>query len=216
MRMRKAPKVTQKRTSDPIIGHFTVGPMAVNAYCLADPVTKEACLIDPGFEPKKMKAFLEKNGLSLKFIINTHGHGDHIGANADFAVPIYIHTLDKDFLTDPRKNQSKFFIFSISSPEASRLLNDKDKIKLGSLELEVIHTPGHTPGSISIKVNGVIFTGDTLFAGGVGRTDLYGGDEELLFKSINERLFVFPDDTVIYPGHGGSSTIGEERRWTNS
>ena len=194
-----------------ILKRFVVGPLQVNCYVVADALTKDACLIDPGADDGAMKNFLRKHNLNLKFIINTHGHGDHIGSNAAFGVPIYIHKLDKDFLSDPEKNMSGMFSFLIRSPEADRLLCDGDKINLGSLELEVIHTPGHTPGSISLKLDKVLFTGDTLFAGGVGRTDFAYGDEGALMKSIN-KLLTFNDDTIIYPGHGELSTIGMERK----
>jgi len=191
---------------------FVAGPMAVNCYLLADPVTKDACLIDPAAVPPGMKGVLQKNSFTLRFIINTHGHGDHIAANAHFRLPVYIHSLDADFLNDAEKNLSSAFFFRVTSPEASRLLEDGDKITLGSLGLEVMHTPGHTPGSISLKADGVVFTGDALFAGGIGRTDFPYGDEEALLKSIKKRLLVLGDDTAIYPGHGEPSTIGEEKR----
>ena len=191
---------------------FVVGPLAVNAYILADPKTKDACLIDPGADHKKIKDFLSKNELKLKFIINTHGHGDHIGSNGSFGVPIYIHSLDKDFLTDPRKNLSPLFMFSITSPKAARLLEDGDIIKLGAISLKVMHTPGHTPGSISLQSGHIVFTGDTLFNNGVGRTDLEYGDEEALSNSIKKKLMTLEDETIIYPGHGEPSTIGDERR----
>ena len=191
---------------------FIVGPLAVNAYLLADAVTKEACLIDPGADYKKIKNIIDKNAFNLKFIINTHGHGDHIGSNGSFNVPILIHRLDKDFLTDANKNLSRMFIFSVTSPPATRLLEDGDTLEVGSIRLEVLHTPGHTPGSISLRSGGVVFTGDTLFNMGVGRTDLDYGDESALFDSIKNKLLVLPDDTVIYPGHGDLSTIGEERK----
>ena len=190
---------------------FVVGPLAVNAYLLADPATKEACLIDPGADAGVLKDFINKNKFILKFIINTHGHGDHIGANGNFAVPICIHSLDKDFLTDPSKNLSPLFMFNIKSPPAARLLEDGDDLELGSLKLRVIHTPGHTPGSISLELDGIAFTGDTLFNGGIGRTDFDYGDEAALLESIQKRLLVLRDDTIIYPGHGEPSTIGAER-----
>ena len=189
-----------------------MGPLAVNSYLLADKSTKDACLIDPGADHGRIKAYIAKSGFSLKFIINTHGHGDHIGSNGNFNVPIYIHRLDKDFLTDPGKNMSRVFFFCIRSPEASRLLEDGDRIDLGKIRLIVMHTPGHTPGSISLSAGGIVFTGDTLFNMSVGRTDFDYGDERALFDSIKNRLFTLPDDTVIYPGHGDPSTIGEEKR----
>ncbi|MDP2913592.1 MAG: MBL fold metallo-hydrolase [Candidatus Omnitrophota bacterium] len=195
------------------IKQLTVGPLEVNCYLLGDLGTKDACLIDPGAEANRIRDVLRKGGFALKFIINTHGHGDHIAANGAFGVPIYIHRLDGDFLRDPVKNLSRAFLFAVSSPAASRLLEDGDIIKLGGLCLEIIHTPGHTPGSISVKAGGTIFTGDALFKNGIGRTDLDYGDEAVLLKSIKQRLLVFSDDTVILPGHGESSTIGEERRY---
>lgn len=191
---------------------FVVGPMGVNCYIIADPVAKKACVVDPGADGRIIKKTLDKEGLDPEFIINTHGHGDHIADNGYFGRPIYIHRLDKDFLTDPDKNMSRFLFFNIRSPEASRLLEDGDKINLGSLSLEIIHTPGHTPGSISIKVGGILLTGDTLFKDAVGRTDLEYGDEEALMRSIREKLLIFSDDTPIHPGHGDDSTIGAERR----
>lgn len=201
-----------KQQNNFILHKFVVGPMAENCYLVADPVTKDACLIDPGADGPSIKKIIDKNAYNLKFILNTHGHGDHIAANGYFGSPVYIHESDKDFLTDPDINLSRMFFFSIKSPPASRILHDGDIIGLGSLKLEVIHTPGHTPGSISVKLNGIVFTGDTLFCGGVGRTDFSYGDETKLFNSIHKKLLVLPDDTVIYPGHGDNSTIGEERR----
>jgi len=200
-----------KSNMDFILKRFIVGPMGVNCYLVADPVTKEACLIDPGADPETIKNYIAKNGLELKFIIITHGHGDHIAANGYFKAPIYIHRSDADFLADPAKNLSKYFLFAVTSPKASRLLEDGDIARLGGLTFTVIHTPGHTPGSISLKLDGVIFTGDTLFCSGVGRTDFEYGDEAALYRSIRERLFSQADDTVIYPGHGDSSTIGAEK-----
>ena len=201
-----------KKENKILIKRFTGGPIEVNSYVAADPESKEACLIDPGASAGAIRDFLSKNGLELKFIINTHGHGDHIAQNASFGVPIYIHRLDKDFLTKPELNLSKVFLFSVTSPKADRLLEDGEKIKLGSIDLEIMHTPGHTPGSISIKTDGVIFTGDALFKGGIGRTDFPYGDGELLLKAIKEKLLVSSDETIIYPGHGASSTIGYERK----
>jgi len=191
---------------------FVVGPMAVNCYLVADPVTKEACLIDPGAGPSGIKECIRKNGFNLKFIINTHGHGDHIAANGAFDAPVYIHRLDKEFLKDPNLNLSSSFFFKVTSPEASRFLEDGDGVDLGSLKFKVMHTPGHTPGSISLVLDGIAFTGDTLFRSGVGRTDFDYGDEGELFKSINEKLLTLSNDTIIYPGHGDASTIGEERQ----
>jgi glyoxylase-like metal-dependent hydrolase (beta-lactamase superfamily II) len=197
--------------SDFTVERLEVGPMGANCYVVTDRETKNTFLIDPGGEPGRIKNVLKKNGLNLKFIINTHGHGDHILGNGYFDVPIYIHRLEKDFLTDPDRNLSGMFGFFLKTSKAAKLLEDGEKILLDNLELEIIHTPGHTPGGISIKLDGAVFTGDTLFAGGIGRTDLPAGDEALLLKSIKEKLFVLDDGVIIYPGHGPESTIGEEK-----
>ncbi|OGW77734.1 MAG: MBL fold metallo-hydrolase [Omnitrophica bacterium RIFCSPHIGHO2_02_FULL_46_20] len=194
------------------VDRLEVGLMGANCYIVANSSTKDACLIDPGGEPDRIKNFLKKKGLNLKFIINTHGHGDHILGNGYFDCPVYIHRLEKDFLTDPNKNLSGMFGLFLKTSKAAKLLEDEEKVLLDDLELEIMHTPGHTPGGISIKLNGVVFTGDTLFAGGVGRTDLPDGNDETLLKSIKEKLFNLNDDTIVYPGHGEESTIGQEKR----
>jgi len=194
-----------------MIKRFVAGPLETNSYLVWDPSTSDACLVDAGGDAEKIKDFIEENGLHLDFIINTHGHGDHIVANSDFRAPVYIHEMDKDFLLDPGKNLSGAFLFPFVSPAASRILKDGDTVKLGTLTMEIIHTPGHTPGSISIALDDVVFTGDTLFAGGVGRTDFEYGSESSLLRSIKEKLMPLADDIIIYPGHGDESTIGEER-----
>jgi glyoxylase-like metal-dependent hydrolase (beta-lactamase superfamily II) len=152
----------------------------------------------------------------LKYIINTHGHIDHIACNnllkAKTKALLLIHRLDADMLVDANKNFSSFMGKVICSPPADKLLEEGDEISLGTLNLIVIHTPGHTPGGISLVSNNMVFSGDTLFAGGIGRTDLPGGSYPDLIKSIKEKLLILGDDKTIYPGHGPDSTIGEERR----
>ena len=195
-----------------IIESLVVGPIGVNCYILGDPGTKEACVIDPGADPDMIRARLAKLKLNARFIVNTHGHGDHIGANTDLDLPIYIHSSDKDFLTDPDENLSSLFLFNVVSPEASRLLADGDDIAVGGLKLKVIHTPGHTPGSIVLVMDKIAFTGDTLFAGSVGRSDLKHSDPGALDRSIEKLKHKLSDDMAIYPGHGPSSTMAKERR----
>jgi len=204
--------VSRKVSFDYLIKKFITGPLAVNCYLVVDKGTGEACLIDPGDALSEIKNYITKNGFKLEFIINTHGHGDHIAGNGFFDCPVYIHKLDKDFLARADLNLSSSFFCKVTSPEASRLLEDGDRIKLGDLVFEVLHTPGHTPGSISLKMGDVLFSGDTLFCGAVGRTDFDYGDEEALYRSIHKKLLVLPDETTIYPGHGDSSTIGRERK----
>ena len=189
-----------------------VGELQVNCYILSSEKTKNAILVDPGDDYPKIKAFLEKQKLMPRFILHTHGHFDHIGADNEFGLPVYAHRLDAELLRSPKKNLSDFFSSSFQVSAEIHILEDKETVRLDELSLEVIHTPGHTPGGICLKSGNVIFTGDTLFAGGIGRTDFPGASEERLIQSIEERLLVFPDETVIYPGHGLSSTIGRERK----
>ena len=194
-----------------IIKTIVVGMMEANCYIVGDDSTKEAFIIDPGGDYKKIKKVIDTDGLEPKAVINTHGHGDHVGADGEFDLPIWIHRLDAEFLQDPSKNLSGAFGFLLKTKSASRLLEDGDILNIGKHALEVMHTPGHTPGSICLKADGVIFTGDTLFCEGIGRTDFTYGSEEDIMRSIKERLFVLDDNYVVYPGHGPSSTIGHEK-----
>lgn len=193
------------------IKKIVVGALETNCYIAADPESKKAAIIDPGSDGSGIRREIERHGLNVNCIINTHGHGDHISSNGKFKAPIYIHRLDVDFLRSSKLNMSASFGFSIKSPSASRILEDGDIIEIGASRLKVIHTPGHTPGSISLLGSGFVFTGDTLFMGGVGRTDFPYGSEENLAASIRKKLLVLDDKTIIYPGHGPSSTIGAEK-----
>jgi glyoxylase-like metal-dependent hydrolase (beta-lactamase superfamily II) len=190
---------------------FVVGPMQTNCYVLSDEETGEAIIIDPGDEPEKIKKYLVQNKLKPEFIVNTHGHVDHIASDAEFKLPVYIHKLDLYNLRDPLKNLSSLVGGNVKPPSQIMPLEDKDIIGTKKIKLEVIHTPGHTPGGISLKFDNMVFTGDTLFCSGIGRTDFPGASEARLIESIKNRLFVLADDTVIYPGHGPSSTIGQEK-----
>lgn len=176
-----------------IFDSIVVGMMSTNCYILGDPQTGEAAVIDPGADSVNIKRLITKHRLKPICIINTHGHADHIGANSDFHLPVWIHSLDA------------------GAVKASRLLNDGEILKIGSVELQVIHTPGHTPGSICLKCDDVLLTGDTIFCEGVGRTDLPYASEEDLFRSINEKILVLDESTRIFPGHGPSSTIKHEK-----
>jgi hydroxyacylglutathione hydrolase len=199
-----------------ILETVCVGPMQANCYILASGDNASAIIIDPGAEVRKIRQVLDKHKLKPAFIINTHGHYDHIGSDDKFGVPIYIHRQDLEFLKDSQLNLSKLFALPYQVESAIKALEDKDIIELEDLQLQVIHVPGHTPGGIALRLikptDKIVFTGDTLFCQGIGRSDLSGGDDTLLIKSIKEKLLTLPDDTVIYPGHGPSSTIGEEKR----
>lgn len=194
-----------------LIKKIVVGQLESNCYLAGDEDTKEIFIIDPGGDYDKIKDVIDRNSLKPKAVINTHGHGDHIAANKEFGISVWIHRLDADFLTDPSKNLSGAFGFFLKTKTASKLLEDRDILNIGKYSIEVIHTPGHTPGSICLKGERVIFTGDTLFHEGIGRTDFAYGSEEDIIRSIKEKLFTLDDDYVIYPGHGPSSTIGNEK-----
>ena len=145
--------------------------------------------------------------------MNTHGHIDHILANNDFDLPIFIHEADACYLSEAAFNLShNVLVGRFKSKEPERLLKDNDIIKVGRLDIKVIHTPGHTPGGICLYYNKVLFSGDTLFFGGVGRTDLPQGNESFLLSSIKDKLFKLPDETRVYPGHGPATTIGREKK----
>ncbi len=195
-----------------ILETIVVGPMEANCYIFGSREKGEVIVIDPGADYERISAFLKEEKLSPKFIVNTHGHIDHIGVNHRFDLPILIHRLDADFLSDPQLNLSASFGEGYRSPQAVRLLEDGDTIEVGDMQLKVSHTPGHTPGGISLKYNDLIFTGDTLFKGGLGRTDFAYGSEEQLLSSIKAKLLAYGDATIIYPGHGPPSTIGKERK----
>lgn len=216
-----------------LIETLNVGPMMANCHIVAGAGSTEAAVIDPGGDDRDILRTVRRLGLTVGAIIDTHGHADHIAANAAVktatGAPLYAHRLDAPMLTQPRMNLSLWAGARISGPPADRLVDDGDEIRVGTLILKVLHTPGHTPGGICLvardhesapaaalpggrQVAGpVIFTGDTLFAGSVGRTDFPGGSMDDLIGSIRGKLLVYDDDTEIFPGHGPASTIGEER-----
>jgi len=199
-----------------ILEKMAVGPMESNCYIIGCDKTREAAVIDPGFEGKRIIDRLQQLGLNCKQIILTHGHVDHISALGEVqratGARVLIHEQDAGMLTDPGKNLSVFMGANVRHKGADRMLKDGDKVKVGNIELEVIHTPGHTPGGICLKTGDALITGDTLFAGSVGRSDFPGGSHSTLINSIKTRLLNFPDDTKVYPGHGPASTIGAEKR----
>lgn len=193
---------------------FSVGPMQANCYILECEKTKNAIIIDPGGDGDFIIDFIGSKKLEPKFIINTHAHIDHIAANEDLKLRtsalICIHKKDANMLVNPQKNLSFFIGSAISSPSPDRLLDDGDILESGTIRLQVIHTPGHSPGSISLLSQDCIFTGDLLFAGGIGRYDFPGSSYDKLTRSLR-KIMELRSDLIVYPGHGPATTIGEER-----
>lgn len=197
------------------VERLVVGPIAANCYLVRCSEAGDALVIDPGAEGETILQKAKEKSLCIRYIVNTHGHGDHIGANGSLhaatGAPILIHAADAPLLTSAMKNLSAWLSGGVVSPPADRLLADGDEIECGAVVFKVLETPGHTPGGISLQAPGVVFTGDTLFQGSVGRTDFPGGSAAVLLNSIRTKLLVLPDDTLVYPGHGGATTIGREK-----
>jgi len=201
-----------------IIKTFTVGPLNTNTYLIFFGRGSEAVIIDPAFQRREASliiSLINSLDLKVKYIINTHGHFDHILGNnilkERFPVEILIHKNDALMLNNSSLNLSSSIGLNVVSPQADRLLDGGETINLGGESLKVIYTPGHTSGSISLLIDRYLFTGDTLFAGSVGRTDLPGGSLEHLLRSVR-KLVSLPDHVKIYPGHGVTSTIGIEKK----
>jgi hydroxyacylglutathione hydrolase len=198
-----------------ILKTLVLGPFGSNCYIVGSESTKEGMIIDPGAEPEVILRNVKELGLDIKLIVLTHGHIDHVGALARVreatGAEVAIHAGDAHTIQDPTLGARFGFSYQ-PSPPADRLLGDGDSIELGDLHFSVLHTPGHTPGGISLLGEGVVFTGDTLFNYGIGRYDLPGSDGAQLMDSIQTRLMVLPDDTIVYPGHSYETTIGNERR----
>ena len=205
---------------EPIVASLKIPPFEVNTYIVVCPQTGASAVIDPAGEPERILALIKEKSAHITLILNTHGHADHVQANEALkrasGAPVCMHAEDDLFFTDPeRRERIEHELGLPPAPPADRLLADGDILELGSLRVEVIHTPGHTPGSVCFKVNGHLFTGDTLFVGDVGRTDLSGGSLDRLIQSLASRIIDLPPETVVWPGHDygetPTSTIGRER-----
>ena len=201
-----------------IIKSMALGPIMANCYVLGCETTRAAAVIDPGEEAPRILDALKEDGLALKAILNTHGHFDHVGANRELklAVPeaqLMIHGDDAPMLGQLENSARMFGMQAENSPDPDRLLQDKDVISFGDINLDVVHVPGHSPGGVAFISPEGIFVGDTLFAGSIGRTDLPGGNFDTLIASIQNRLFKFDDETPVHPGHMGPTTIGQEKRF---
>jgi hydroxyacylglutathione hydrolase len=192
-----------------------VGNLGANCYILYCEKTMEGTVIDPGGNAQDIINVIERENIKIVSIINTHGHADHIGANDKIkeytGAPVLIHKEDAAMLTSSQGNLSMYIGNNLICKAADRLLTDGEIIQVGEIEIQVLHTPGHTPGGICLKANDVVFSGDTLFEQSVGRSDFPGGSHSQLVNSIKEKLLVLSDATKILPGHGAGTTIGDER-----
>lgn len=192
-----------------------VGPLMVNCYVLGCLESREGVVIDPGDDADRILSVVSRHGLKVLAVINTHGHFDHTGGNrrivTECGAGLLIHELDAPMLARAVDTAAMFGLSAENSPPPSGFLSDGGDVPFGEHRLRVLHTPGHTPGGCSLFLEGKVFTGDTLFAAAVGRTDFPGGSAAALGKSIREKLLILPDNTVVYPGHGPSTTIGGER-----
>ncbi|HHY41987.1 MAG TPA: MBL fold metallo-hydrolase [Thermoanaerobacterales bacterium] len=195
--------------------HLQVGFLDTNCYIIADEESKDAAVIDPGGDADNIIKVISDEKLMVKYIFLTHGHSDHIAALSKVKdatnAKVAIHNKDAHMLSSPKHNLSIFFGKGLTQPSADITLNGDEMFNLGKLVLKIIHTPGHTPGGISIQVDNIVFTGDTLFAGSIGRTDFPGGSLDELISSIKNKLLILEDDTKIFPGHGEPSTIAYEK-----
>ncbi|MFH1855617.1 MAG: MBL fold metallo-hydrolase [Candidatus Omnitrophota bacterium] len=197
---------------DYIIEKIVVGPVFTNCYLFACAITKACAVIDPGADSDLIKKRVVDLKLKPECVIITHGHFDHIGAVADFKLPVYAGVQDAECFSNTRKSLSFLIGEDRIFDKPDRLLKEKDVISVGNCVLEVIEVPGHTAGSICLLGKDILFSGDALFADSIGRTDFPGGNHNLLVKMIKEKLFCLDDSIKVYPGHGANTTIGKEKR----
>jgi len=193
-----------------------VGPLAVNAYLVEHMGTRKAAVIDPGGDGEAILGEIARLGLTVTKILLTHGHFDHVGAvgllREKTGAPVHLHPADLGRMTGASR-QGMLFGLSVSDPPAPDVLVEEgDVVRLEEQEFLVAHTPGHTPGCVSFLVGKMAFVGDLIFAGSIGRTDLPGGNHEQLIESVRKKIFPLPDDTVLFPGHGPATTVGEEKQ----
>ncbi len=194
---------------------IAAGIHGANCYIVVDKSSNNAMIVDPGGSSDEILEFIDRNNYKLEYIVLTHGHADHIGGVLDIekalGIPIIAHEDEVELLGDADKNLTNYMFRKTIEIEPSILLKDGDKFKVGQLEIEVIHTPGHTEGGMCLKIGNDLISGDTLFKNSIGRADLYGGNPKLLLDSIRKKLFSLSDDIKVWPGHGPTTTIGEEK-----
>lgn len=203
--------------SNPIVEALPLGLFQTNCYLVGCPQTMQAMVLDPGGEIAPILERVKQLGLAVALIVNTHGHFDHIVGNAALVratgAPLAVHELDAPLLYAPEFDLSILLGLRREPCRPTRLLRDGDTVEVGALSFRVLHTPGHTPGGICLLGHGLLFSGDTLFYMGVGRTDLPGGDMETLIRSLEQVVLPLDESLVVYPGHGPRTTIGHEKRY---
>ena len=200
-----------------LVKKYQTGPLEVNTYVLIDEKSKKAALIDVGGNIKNIMKDLEKDGIKAEFILNTHGHFDHIYGEKEaqnlYNLPVYIHKKDVPLVNNLKEQLQMWSMPPVEKPEITGTFEDDDEITLGELKIKVLHTPGHTPGGVGFLCGNTLFSGDSLFCRSVGRTDLPLGNHHDLITSVREKFLTLPDDTRVLPGHDCETTIGEENKY---
>jgi len=211
--------ISSQEDNNMFLKQIQVGNMAVFAYIVGDTESGEGLVVDPAANTDEIISVANESNIKIKYIVNTHGHVDHIGGNADMkektGAEIIIHKDDAQTIVSVPPMMLRMF-HAKASPPADITVKNGDTITVGNVELKVLHTPGHSPGGISLYMPGYVITGDTLFVESVGRTDLPGGSWDVMYNSIKEKLLTLPDDTIVLPGHNygrtPTSTIGNEKK----
>lgn len=196
---------------------IVVGQLGVNCFILADQETKEGVVVDPGADAERILAAVRAKGVTVRYVINTHGHFDHVGGNrrvlTETGATLMIHAADEPYLTKIASSANAYGLKAEDSPPADTHLTEGQSIRFGRHEIRVIHTPGHTPGGCCLYLaeEGKLLSGDTLFADSIGRTDFPGGSYDDLASSVKAKIFTLPEATRVYPGHGPMTTVGHEK-----
>jgi glyoxylase-like metal-dependent hydrolase (beta-lactamase superfamily II) len=198
-----------------VVHKLTLGMFAVNNFIIHSQNSSKAILIDACDDPDSILTKISELNLDLIYLINTHGHGDHIAGNEKIlkqtGAKLMIHPLDEPYLYDPSLNLSSFMGIELKSPSPDRLLNEGDIVELDEIQLKVFHTPGHSPGNITLVSDEVAFVGDVIFRESIGRTDFPGSSHQQLIETIQSKIYTLPDNTILYNGHGPETTVGHEK-----